>query len=152
GVAFTWTLTGPEGRVQNLAGKSTVAALDVPGTWTIQLVTDTGPGGSVTYDLPVTVTAEIMGEDYGWTDLTLPLDQLTVPGGPLAPDVLADGWVPAISGAFAVLTEAIIAPRAIIDGAVEARHLNVVHELEDGARLTVQPDGIRMWLPGPPRA
>lgn len=152
GVAFTWTLTGPGGRTQSFTGKSAIASVDVPGAWVVELDTDTGPGGHVAYNLPVAIAAEMMGEDYGWSDLTLPLDQLTAPGGPLDPAVLAEGWVPVISGAFAVLTEAIIAPRAIINGAVESRHLNVVHELENGARLTVQPDGIRMWLPGPSRA
>lgn len=49
---------------------------------------------------------------------------------------------------FLVATEKIITKDVIATGAVTASALNVVHELPSGAKLSIQPDGVRMWRAG----
>lgn len=49
---------------------------------------------------------------------------------------------------FLVATEKIITEDVIATGAVTAPAMNVVHELPSGARLSIQPDGVRMWRAG----
>lgn len=108
----------------------------------------TGPAGGANWTGAFTLTESMMGPDYGWTDLTLTLDQLTAPDGPLSPEALAQVWLPAVAGAFVVATEAFVGPAALIDGIVQARHMAVVSELPNGARLSILEDGVRMWRAG----
>src|SRR5690606_2866304 len=49
---------------------------------------------------------------------------------------------------FLVATEKIITKDVIATGAVTAPAMNVVHELPSGAKLSIQPDGVRMWRAG----
>lgn len=103
------------------------------------------------YQAPMTVTAEMLEPEADmWVDMTLSLDRLTESGGPLDPEVLSELWQQVVVAGFLVATEAIIAPEAIIDGAVQARHLDVVTDLPGGGAVSIQPDGLRMWRAGNP--
>lgn len=108
----------------------------------------------------ITVTTEMMDPDYGWVDLTLPLDKITEPGQALDPDRVAEIWTPLIAAGILLITEKIITPEILVDGAVQTRHLNIVPEpdSEGGFYFTpvgyvlLGPDGseaVRLTTDGP---
>src|SRR5690606_1499318 len=67
--------------------------------------------------------------DIDWSEGTFSLEQLTAPGGPLDPEWLADVFLPAVAGAFVVATEAFVGGNAIIENAVEAKHVRASESL-----------------------
>lgn len=114
------------------------------GTYTVTHYTS-GPSGGANISGAVTLTTAMMSEDYGWSDQTFNLEDLTASGGPLDPSVLAEIWEQVVVGGFLVATEAIIGPEAIFDGAVNARHMNVISEVPGGGAFTIDPTSLRIW-------
>lgn len=70
-----------------------------------------------------------------------------LPGTPI-PAVVTDFWDKVVVAKFLVSTEKIITKDVIATGAVTASALNVIETLPNGARFSLQPDGMRLWAAG----
>ena len=126
-------LCGSNGWNESFDGAVVVVEVPEPGTYSVVAFDD--PDATVGSDILANfvVTAEMMAPDYGsWVDMELPdidwsdaeigLDQLR-DAGLLDPDVWARLFEDVVVGGVVAATEAFIGSNAIIDNAVQARHI-----------------------------
>src|SRR5690606_36445284 len=118
-------LCGSNGWNESFDGAVVVVEVPEPGTYCVVAVGSDVLAGLVG-------TAEMMSPDYGWVDMEWPdidwldaeigLDQLR-DAGLLDPDVWARLFEDVVVGGVVAATEAFIGSNAIIDNAVQARHV-----------------------------
>src|SRR5690606_15417993 len=125
-------LCGSNGWNESFDGSVVVVEVPEPGTYSV--VAYDAPDATVGSDVlaGLVVTAEMMSPDYGWVDMEWPdidwsdaeigLDQLR-DAGLLDPDVWARLFEDVVVGGVVAATEAFIGSNAIIDNAVQARHV-----------------------------